>query len=253
MLRTKCTHCGKTVRAGDDWAGRVGNCPKCQGEITFPGTLADEWEHQPAHYNRPARLSLRLAPIVESFAIEIGCILLGVFGYVIARETMMGLSTGTSAGAIMDGFHRYTQPVRFWLSTSINLTLASLLILVGVSGAVALAKDCYALVPKRFGLKTFLIAALVGALLLWPISKIAVAAYDNAGNVLILLSAFAGGLCLFGMTWVEHVGGLFEFRGRWSVSRHGQPFLFFLVACLRYALAVALLAFAVWFYSFGLE
>jgi DNA-directed RNA polymerase subunit RPC12/RpoP len=36
MLRTKCIWCGKTVRGGDDWAGRSGKCPNCQAEIIFP-------------------------------------------------------------------------------------------------------------------------------------------------------------------------------------------------------------------------
>jgi DNA-directed RNA polymerase subunit RPC12/RpoP len=36
MLRTKCIWCGKTVRGGDDWAGRSGKCPNCGAEIIFP-------------------------------------------------------------------------------------------------------------------------------------------------------------------------------------------------------------------------
>jgi hypothetical protein len=34
-LRTKCPTCGKVVKAGADWAGRVGNCPSCGETIRF--------------------------------------------------------------------------------------------------------------------------------------------------------------------------------------------------------------------------
>jgi len=35
-VRVKCGACGKTVRGGDDWAGRRGRCPDCSAEIAFP-------------------------------------------------------------------------------------------------------------------------------------------------------------------------------------------------------------------------
>lgn len=34
-IRATCPKCGKVVKAGDDWAGRVGSCPGCGAAITF--------------------------------------------------------------------------------------------------------------------------------------------------------------------------------------------------------------------------
>ncbi len=36
MLRVKCSQCGKSVRGGDDWAGRRARCPNCKAELVFP-------------------------------------------------------------------------------------------------------------------------------------------------------------------------------------------------------------------------
>ena len=51
MLRTKCIWCGKTVRGGNDWAGRSGKCPNCQAEIIFPRIGPPATEPQPATPN----------------------------------------------------------------------------------------------------------------------------------------------------------------------------------------------------------
>jgi hypothetical protein len=48
MLRTKCIWCGKTVRGGDDWAGRTGKCPHCDAEIIFPRLDGPPTEPAPA-------------------------------------------------------------------------------------------------------------------------------------------------------------------------------------------------------------
>jgi hypothetical protein len=50
MLRTKCIWCGKTVRGGDDWAGRSGKCPNCDAEIIFPRISPPPTEPEPARY-----------------------------------------------------------------------------------------------------------------------------------------------------------------------------------------------------------
>jgi DNA-directed RNA polymerase subunit RPC12/RpoP len=36
MLSVKCWCCGKSVKGGDDWAGKIANCPNCNSEIAFP-------------------------------------------------------------------------------------------------------------------------------------------------------------------------------------------------------------------------
>jgi len=48
MLRTKCIWCGKSVRGGNDWAGRSGKCPNCQAEIIFPRIGPPTTEPPPA-------------------------------------------------------------------------------------------------------------------------------------------------------------------------------------------------------------
>jgi hypothetical protein len=48
MLRTTCIWCGKTVRGGDDWAGRSGKCPNCGAEIIFPRMGPPPTEPAPA-------------------------------------------------------------------------------------------------------------------------------------------------------------------------------------------------------------
>ena len=34
-IRAECSGCGKVVKAGDDWAGKVGKCPACGTGISF--------------------------------------------------------------------------------------------------------------------------------------------------------------------------------------------------------------------------
>lgn len=34
-IRATCSGCGKTVKGGDDWAGRSAKCPGCGASITF--------------------------------------------------------------------------------------------------------------------------------------------------------------------------------------------------------------------------
>lgn len=35
-LKARCSGCGKSVKAGDDWAGRRAKCPECGVAISFP-------------------------------------------------------------------------------------------------------------------------------------------------------------------------------------------------------------------------
>jgi hypothetical protein len=35
-IRVKCANCAKVIRGGDDWAGKIANCPKCGTVIRFP-------------------------------------------------------------------------------------------------------------------------------------------------------------------------------------------------------------------------
>lgn len=35
-LRVKCPKCGKSVKGGDDWAGKRARCPNCGNDIQFP-------------------------------------------------------------------------------------------------------------------------------------------------------------------------------------------------------------------------
>src|SRR5687768_12828792 len=37
-VRALCSDCGRTVRGGDDWAGKSGKCPSCGGTIAFPSS-----------------------------------------------------------------------------------------------------------------------------------------------------------------------------------------------------------------------
>jgi hypothetical protein len=251
MLYVRCTHCGRRVRAGDDWAGRTGNCPNCQQEITFPGELADKWEHQPAHYKRPPRLSLRIAPVVDSFVQDLVCILAGGAGGYLVYKLVFEFSAGKSTGFLFTGLHRFTQPLGFWLATSCNVLLAIVLMWMGVAGVAGLAKDCYALFPKRFKLRTFLVATVIAGLLLWPATRLALAAFDNRIGVLTVLGLTILGLCVLGSTWVEHINGCFESRHH-EIPRYGQPFLFFFAAVIRYSFGIALLLAAVAIYLFFL-
>jgi SpoVK/Ycf46/Vps4 family AAA+-type ATPase len=36
LIRFKCSHCGKSVRARTDYAGRTANCPGCRGSLVVP-------------------------------------------------------------------------------------------------------------------------------------------------------------------------------------------------------------------------
>lgn len=38
-IRTQCSNCQKTMRAPDDWAGRVIDCPGCGSQVVIPGGL----------------------------------------------------------------------------------------------------------------------------------------------------------------------------------------------------------------------
>ena len=35
-IRVKCSGCGKTIKGGDDWAGKTANCPHCSTIVKFP-------------------------------------------------------------------------------------------------------------------------------------------------------------------------------------------------------------------------
>jgi hypothetical protein len=251
MLYVRCTHCGRRVRAGDDWAGRTGNCPKCQHEITFPGVLADEWEHQPAHYKRPPRLSLRIAPVVDSFVQDLCCILAGGAGGFLAYKLISEFPTDKSTGFLFTGFHRFSQPLGFWFATGCNVVLAFILLWIGVAGVFKLAEDTYALVPKRFKLRTFLIAMVMAGVVLWPATQLALALFHDRVGVLAIVGLATLALCILGNTWVEHINGCFESR-HYEIPRYGQPFRFFVAAFIRYSLGIALLLAAVVIYLFFL-
>jgi hypothetical protein len=35
-IRVKCSGCGRTIKGGDDWAGKTANCPHCSTIVEFP-------------------------------------------------------------------------------------------------------------------------------------------------------------------------------------------------------------------------
>lgn len=39
-IRVKCSGCGKTIKGGDDWAGRKAKCPKCSTVVQFPDPVS---------------------------------------------------------------------------------------------------------------------------------------------------------------------------------------------------------------------
>lgn len=40
-IRIKCKHCGRGIKAADEWAGREGNCPTCNCVNSFPAAPAE--------------------------------------------------------------------------------------------------------------------------------------------------------------------------------------------------------------------
>ena len=53
MIRVTCSNCGKSVRGGDDWAGRTAPCPHCKTPLQFnsaPAALSMAPDPIPPNY-----------------------------------------------------------------------------------------------------------------------------------------------------------------------------------------------------------
>ena len=88
-IRIKCKHCGRGIKAADEWAGKDGTCPSCGGAITIPLPPAVATLPAPLEIDEPPANN---PPDVEPFhsrsRTSYFCLLISAFLFIVAIGQM---------------------------------------------------------------------------------------------------------------------------------------------------------------------
>ncbi len=267
MLRVKCTHCGHTVRGDDDWAGRTGNCPKCQAPISFPDIASLDPQPQPP---------LTAADPVVSKWTQLGrnafftllFLFIGAMGYWVLQQSILATWTGKSLGLRHSpGVLRADKPFSFWFETIFYILSGSLALIFGAAGMFGIAKSVFAALPLRFSLRALLITTTLVAVVLGLATylfTIALTTIHGAGNVRpIMLNRlfaffFLGGLGVLSMgaSWFDYSNGYKRFRGflyGYVLHRKEHPRAFAFMNIIQFLIGIVLFIVAIRLFLFGVQ
>jgi hypothetical protein len=256
MLRVQCTQCGGRVRAGDDWAGRTGNCPNCQAEISFPDAAPLGWELPPGwEYPRVPRGTVKTEPkylpLVESVLGNVACLSLGLLGCWLLYVSITAISTGVLKKAGNRAPTLQVQdPAWFWLESGGKLAFGSFLVLLFVLFIAGWIKRGVAGVPRQFTLRELLVSFTIAAVALGlaiVVIKFLLATVHQPINLVYFVCIATVGLMFLGNGWVEQKKGCLEphAHNRDYVLRDYHPWRFWFGIAARYLFGGAMLVLSV--------
>jgi hypothetical protein len=173
-------------------------------------------------------------------------------GCIFLYRVIQALWTGASAGVLFRASDslRAVHPTSFWFQVAINSLFGALCSVFGVASVIGFINDSLTLLPRRFSLRTLIIAATAAGAVFglagYAIRRMLATSYDRI-DIAVFLCVGIFGVYHLAVTWVQQKNGeiYLDNSDRWYINKSHSPAVFMIALTLRYVVSIVLIGFAI--------